>query len=95
MPATYSAFVNDGRVNIMAVVATTSNAKSMVAFLRLINPSEMGLLPKTRQYLVSLSICVSFLSMSPSTMSLRMSPASKPKSPMNMAWMTVVHEKPP
>ena len=82
-------------MKIRVEVANTSIMKSKMAFCRVIKPSEIGLLPKTLQYFVILSNSTSFLSILASTISFKISPASKPRNPINTAFITRSHEKLP
>ena len=75
-------------------VNATRIPKRIVAFCVEINPSEIGLLPKTLQYFVNLSFSTSFLSALASTISFKTSPASKPKNPMSATRNIVDKENP-
>jgi len=59
------------------VVIATNKVKSKIALRCEINPWEIGLFPKGRQYFVNLSVSTSFLSKLASTMSLRTKPAEQ------------------
>lgn len=79
-------------MKIRIVVNATNIKKRVNALFEEIKFWGIGLRPKTLQYLVNLSVSISFLSISRSTISFKTRPASNPKKAIKTALIISDHE---